>query len=252
MYDITTMSSNYANLAGILAGFSFSGVYLLIEYEKRDSSEVVGILFAGFFGLILAAFLFSNISRISYDPGSPELMKELAFNVVIASIIFCIAVIQMFVSLVFIFILYRLSKLVISLGKIIYYETALITAMFITTTIPRLYLIDDPNTGLVKDLFLTGLVFVLLIFILSKIFMKKLDRIFEKNFLQIVAGITVLMVMLVGIFRSRIYLGEIPVLFPHFLNLLYILIIMVNGFSINHEYRMMMLKDQEINERAEL
>lgn len=242
MYDITTMSSNYANLAGILAGFSFSGIYLLIEYEKRDSSEVIGILFAGFFGLILAAFLFSNISRIAYDPGSPDLMKELAFNVVIASIIFCIAVIQMFVSLVFIFILYRLPKLVISLGKIIYYETSLITAMFITTTIPRLYVNDNP-AGLTKDLFLTGLVFVLLIYILSKMFKRRLDVIFEKDFLQIVAGITILMVMLVGLYRSRLYLGEIPVIFPHFLNFVYILIIMINGFSINHEHRMMMLKD---------
>jgi hypothetical protein len=238
------MSSNYANLAGILAGFSFSGIYLLIEYEKRDASEVISILLVGFFGLILSAFLFSNISRIPVDQENLVQMKELVFSVVVASIIFCISVIQMFVSLVFIFILYRLPKMVINLGKIIYYETAIITAMFITTTIPKLYL-DRNIEDLTNDLFLTGLVFALFIFALSKILMRKLDIFFEKSFIKIVAGITLLMLILVGFYRSPIYLGEIPVIFPHVLNLIYILIIMINSFSINHEYRMMMLKDQQ-------
>jgi hypothetical protein len=134
--------------------------------------------------------------------------------------------------------------MVINLGKIIYYETAIITAMFITTTIPKLYL-DRNIEDLTNDLFLTGLVFALFIFALSKILMRKLDIFFEKSFIKIVAGITLLMLILVGFYRSPIYLGEIPIIFPHVLNLIYILIIMINSFSINHEYRMMMLKDQQ-------
>ena len=53
LVDWATMSSNYANFAGILAGFVFSGIFLLLEDEKRDASEVISILLVGFFGLLL-------------------------------------------------------------------------------------------------------------------------------------------------------------------------------------------------------
>ena len=46
--DWATMSGNYANFAGILAGFVFSGIFLLLEDEKRDASEVISIFLSDF------------------------------------------------------------------------------------------------------------------------------------------------------------------------------------------------------------
>lgn len=245
MEDLTSMSSNYANLAGILAGFSFSGIYLLIEYEKRDASEVISILLVGFFGLILSAFLFSNISKMNLDLENLNQLKKIGLSVVISSIIFCIAIMQMFLSLVFIFILYRLPKQVISLGKILYYETSIITTLFIITTIPRLFPDENIIPSLSRDLLVTALLTIAVIFTLSKMFIKKLDILFEDYFIQIVAGSTVLMLILVGIYRSDIYLREIPAIFPHILIIIFTINIMINNFSINHEYRMMKLKDSQ-------
>jgi ABC-type uncharacterized transport system permease subunit len=121
LVDFATMSSNYANFAGILAGFVFSGIFLLLEDEKRDASEVISILLVGFFGLLLTAFLFSNISGMDAETLDENRIRMVAFHMVIASIIFSIAIMQMFLSLVFIFILYQLPTQVISLGKTIYY-----------------------------------------------------------------------------------------------------------------------------------
>ena len=40
LVDWATMSSNYANFAGILAGFVFSGIFLLLEDEKKGRFRV--------------------------------------------------------------------------------------------------------------------------------------------------------------------------------------------------------------------
>ena len=116
-FDWPNMSSSYANFAGILAGFVFSGIFLLLEDEKRDASEVISILMVGFFGLLLSAFLFSNISGLSMETANPIQLRMLSFRILVASIIFSITIMQMFLSLIFIFILYRLPQQVISLGK---------------------------------------------------------------------------------------------------------------------------------------
>lgn len=243
--DLIGMSSNYANFAGILAGFAFSGIYLLIEYEKRDASEVIGILLVGFFGLLLSAFLFSHITRLVMEEGNLEQMKEIAFSIVIASIVFSLAIMQMFLSLVFIFILYRLPKQVINLGKIIYYEVSVIVTLFIITTIPELYLDETIAKDLSVDLFLTALASATAIFALSKIFMRRLDLIFENHFIRIVAGTTVLMLAFTVVYRSDVYLDGIPFVYAHLVVVVFIVQVMINSFSINHEHRMMKLKVSE-------
>lgn len=241
--DLIGMSSNYANFAGILAGFAFSGIYLLIEYEKKDASEVISILLVGFFGLLLSSFLFSNMTKLNLEEGNITQIKQAGFSIVIASIIFSLSIMQMFLSLVFIFILYKLPKQVINLGKIIYYEASLIATFFIITTIPELYFDESIIAALSHDLFLTVLYSAVVTFALSKLFVKQLDVIFEKYFIQIVTADTILIMILVAIYRSDMYLREISYTFDHLVVAIFTIKVMINNFSINHEHRMMILKD---------
>lgn len=251
MNDVITMSTNYSNFAGILAGFAFSGIYLLIEYEKKESAEVISILLVGFFGLILSSFLFSNITKMTFEEENIIQIKQVGFSVIIASIVFALSIMEMFLSLVFIFILYKMPKQVINLGKIIYYEVSFIVIMFIVTTIPQLYIDEKIIESLTRDLFLTVLFSALVTFVLSKIFMKQLDVIFEKYFIQIITVDTILMLILAGIYRSDMYLREVPYIFAHIVVSIFTINVMTNNFSINHEHRMMILKDMQKDDQQD-
>lgn len=244
-FDWPNMSSSYANFAGILAGFVFSGIFLLLEDEKRDASEVISILMVGFFGLLLSAFLFSNISGFNMETASPIQMRMLSFRILVASIIFSITIMQMFLSLIFIFILYRLPQQVISLGKNIYYGSSFIATMFVIRTFPALYTDETILSTLTRDLFLTVLVSAAVIFIPSKLFREKLDILFEKYFVRIITSSFVLMLILVIAYNTDIYLIEMPVIADHFIMVVFTINMMNNNFSINHEYRTMKLKGNQ-------
>lgn len=243
LIDWATMSSNYANFAGILAGFVFSGIFLLLEDEKRDASEVISILLVGFFGLVLTAFLFSNISGVEAEKTDPDRMRLVSFHIVIASIIFSIAIMQMFLSLVFIFILYRLPAQVISLGKTIYYGSALIATMFVIRTMPALYTDAAILAALPRNLYLAVAVTVVLLFILSKVFLRKLDALFEHYFIMIITATFLFMLLLVVLYNTQIHLKDIPIVGAQLIMGMFTVNMMINNFSINHEYRMMRLDD---------
>lgn len=245
LVDWVTMSSNYANFAGILAGFVFSGIFLLLEDEKRDASEVISILLVGFFGLVLTAFLFSNISGMEADPLDQNRMRMVSFHIVIASIIFSIAIMQMFLSLVFIFILYELPAQVISLGKTIYYGSALIATMFVIRTIPALYTDEAILSALPRNLYLAVVVTVVFTFILSKFFRRKLDALFERYFIMIITATFLFMLLLVVLYNTQIHLKDIPVIVDQVIMGMFTVNMMINNFSINHEYRMMQLQDKK-------
>jgi len=245
LVDWATMSSNYANFAGILAGFVFSGIFLLLEDEKRDASEVISILLVGFFGLLLTAFLFSNISGMDAETIDPDRIRLVAFHMVIASIIFSIAIMQMFLSLVFIFILYRLPTQVINLGKTIYYGSALIATMFVVRTIPVLYTDEVILSALPRNLYLAVAVTAVLSFILSKIFRRKLDAFFERYFIMIITATFLFMLLLVVLYNTQIHLKDIPVIVDQVIMVMFTINMMINNFSINHEYRMMQFHDNK-------
>lgn len=242
-FDLPNMSSSYANFAGILAGFVFSGIFLLLEDEKRDASEVISILMVGFFGLLLSAFLFSNISGFNMETANPLQLKMLAFRMLVASIIFSLTIMQMFLSLIFIFILYRLPQQVLSLGKMIYYGSSFIATMFVIRTFSALYSEGNILSTLTRDLFLTVLVSAAVIFIISKLFRRKLDMMFEKYFVRIITSSFVFMLALVIAYNTEMYLMEMPVIVDHFIMVLFTINMMNNNFSINHEYRTMKLKE---------
>lgn len=243
LVDWATMSSNYANFAGILAGFVFSGIFLLLEDEKRDASEVISILLVGFFGLVLTAFLFSNISGMEADPLDQNRMRMVSFHFVIASIIFSIAIMQMFLSLVFIFILYELPTQVINLGKTIYYGSALIATMFVIRTIPALYTDEVILSALPRNLYLAVVVMVVFTFILSKLFRRKLDVLFERYFIMIITATFLFMLLLVVLYNTQLHLKDIPVIVDQVIMGMFTVNMMINNFSINHEYRMARLQD---------
>lgn len=243
LVDWATMSSNYANFAGILAGFVFSGIFLLLEDEKRDASEVISILLVGFFGLVLTAFLFSNISGMEADPLDQNRMRMVSFHLVIASIIFSIAIMQMFLSLVFIFILYELPTQVISLGKTIYYGSALIATMFVIRTIPALYTDETILSALPRNLYLAVVVTVVFTFFISKLFRRKLDDLFERYFIMIITATFLFMLLLVVLYNTQLHLKDIPVIVDQVIMGMFTVNMMINNFSINHEYRMARLQD---------
>jgi hypothetical protein len=69
-YDVRTASQQYANIAGLLAGFAFTAVILIAQENKPTLSDVevlrrniaaVGF-FVSFFGCILNSFVFAIIS----------------------------------------------------------------------------------------------------------------------------------------------------------------------------------------------
>ena len=245
LVDFATMSSNYANFAGILAGFVFSGIFLLLEDEKRDASEVISILLVGFFGLLLTAFLFSNISGMDAEMLDENRIRMVAFHMVIASIIFSIAIMQMFLSLVFIFILYQLPPQVISLGKTIYYGSALIATMFVIRTIPILYTDKLVLAALPSNLYLAVAITVVLLFILSKLFRRSLDALFERYFIMIITATFLFMLLLVVLYNTQIHLREMPVVIYQVIMGMFTVNMMINNFSINHEYRMMRLQGEK-------
>lgn len=242
LVDFATMSSNYANFAGILAGFVFSGIFLLLEDEKRDASEVISILLVGFFGLLLTAFLFSNISGMDAETIDPDRIRLVAFHMVIASIIFSIAIMQMFLSLVFIFILYQLPMQVISLGKTIYYGSALIATMFVIRTIPVLYTDEAILSALPRNLYLAVAITAVLSFTLSRLFRRRLDALFERYFIMIITATFLFMLLLVVLYNTQIHLKDIPIFVDQVIMGMFTVNMMINNFSINHEYRMMRLQ----------
>lgn len=242
LVDFATMSSNYANFAGILAGFVFSGIFLLLEDEKRDASEVISILLVGFFGLLLTAFLFSNISGMDAATIDPDRIRLVAFHMVIASIIFSIAIMQMFLSLVFIFILYQLPMQVISLGKTIYYGSALIATMFVIRTIPVLYTDEAILSALPRNLYLAVAITAVLSFTLSRLFRRRLDALFERYFIMIITATFLFMLLLVVLYNTQIHLKDIPIFVDQVIMGMFTVNMMINNFSINHEYRMMRLQ----------
>ena len=150
---------------------------------------------------------------------------------------------QMFLSLVFIFILYRLPAQVISLGKTIYYGSSLIATMFVIRTMPALYTDEDILATLPRNMYLAVVVTVVLLFILSKLFRRKLDALFEHYFIMIITATFLFMLLLVVLYNTQLHLKHIPVVGAQLIMGMFTVNMMINNFSINHEYRMMRLDD---------
>lgn len=166
--------------------------------------SVISILLVGFFGLLLSPFLFSNISGMEAGMLNQGRVRMVAFHMVIASIIFSIAIMQIFLSLVFIFILYRLPPQVISLGKTNYYESAIIATMFVIRMIPILYTDQAVLAALSRNLYLAVVVTVAILFILGKLFRRKLDALFERYFITIITATFLFRILLVVFYNTHL------------------------------------------------
>ena len=89
---------------------------------------------------------------------------------------------------------------VISLGKTIYYGSALIATMFVIRTIPAQYTDEAILSALTRNLYLAVAVTEVLSFILSKLFRRKLDALFERYFIMIITATFLFILLLVVLY----------------------------------------------------
>ena len=82
-------------------------------------------------------------------------------------------------------------------------------------------------------------------FILSKIFRRKLDAWFERYFIMIITATFLFMLLLVVLYNTQIHLKDIPVTVDQVIMVMFTTNMMINNFSINHEYRMMQSDDKK-------
>ncbi len=236
--DWFNLGSSYSNFAGIMAGFAFSGIYLLLEDRKTKVSEVISILLVGFFGLLLAAFLYANTGGMATDQNTPEQVKMTFLHGVIASVIFAISIIQMFLSLVFIFIVYDLPREVIVLGMTVYYGATFVVAMFIIRTLPVIQNTPPMRMAITNGLYLTAGIAALILLAIFKLFREKLDLFFENHFTAIMTGTFIFMLFLTAVYNmDALSKGDIPIVFDHLIILLVVINMMINNFSMHYEYR---------------
>jgi hypothetical protein len=236
--DWLNIGSAYSNFAGIMAGFAFSGIYLLLEDRKGKVSEVISILLVGFFGLLLAAFPFANTGGMATNQNTPEQDKITLLHGVIASVIFAISIIQMFLSLVFIFIVYDLPREVIILGMTVYYGASFVVAMFIIRSLPVIQNTPTERLPITNGLYVTAGISALILLALLKSVREKLDDFFENHFTHIMIGTFVFMLFLTAVYNmDALFKTDIPIIFDHLLILIVVVNMMVNNFSMHYEYR---------------
>ena len=82
-------------------------------------------------------------------------------------------------------------------------------------------------------------------FFLSKIFRRKLDVLFERYFITIITATFLFMLLLVVLYNTQIHLRDIPVIVDQVIMGMFTVNMMINNFSINHEYRMMQFQDNK-------
>lgn len=236
--DWLNIGSSSSNFAGIMAGFAFSGIYLLLEDEKTKVSEVISILLVGFFGLLLAAFLYANTGGMATDQNTPEQDKITFLHGVIASVIFAISIIQMFLSLVFIFIVYDLPREVIVLGMTVYYGATFVVAMFIIRSLPVIQNTPPMRMAITNGLYVTAGISALILLVLFKSLRITLDYIFENHFTAIMIGTFFFMLFLTAMYNmDALFTRDIPIIFDHLIIFMFVVNMMINNFSMHYEYR---------------
>ena len=113
--------------------------------------------------------------------------------------------------------------------------------MFVIRTIPALYTDETILSALPRNLYLAVVVTVVFTFILSKLFRRKLDVLFERYFIMIITATFLFMLLLVVLYNTQLHLKDIPVIVDQVIMGMFTVNMMINNFSINHEYRMMQL-----------
>lgn len=105
-YDPVQASSAYSALAGILAGFAFAAIFLLLDrYAKRSVetstetedvyvAQALGVFVTAFIGLLISTFLFAALG------GEQGVYERSAALVYLAGLAFAPAIAQLFLGLV--------------------------------------------------------------------------------------------------------------------------------------------------------
>lgn len=161
--DWPTISGYHSQLTGVLAGFAFAALTLLISNppdgkSARDISDPLYTLLAVFFSLIISSFLYA-LATGDKSPTGP------AFANMFASVVFAVASVQLFGCLAWFFREYRLAPDVVEGAHALCEGATLIGAVMTATTIGNwLNTVEGSSYDYQKDASSLGWVLPVLIF----------------------------------------------------------------------------------------
>jgi len=136
-FDITKASGYYSQMAGVLAGFAFAAIILLIQsqplgqpnQQQRANLQKVLISFiTAFLGLVITTFLYAVVS-------GEEVMAPRAMTLgFVSSIAFSIAVLDLFYGVVWLFKAWDMGDIATTSGRIAGFVLPLIIYIYMGVT----------------------------------------------------------------------------------------------------------------------
>jgi hypothetical protein len=136
-FDITKASGYYSQMAGVLAGFAFAAIILLIQsqplgqpnQQQRANLQKVLISFiTAFLGLVITTFLYAVVS-------GEEVMAPRAMTLgFVSSIAFSIAVLDLFYGVVWLFKAWDMGDIATTSGRIAGFVLPLIVYTYMGVT----------------------------------------------------------------------------------------------------------------------
>ena len=131
--DWPTISGYHSQLTGVLAGFAFAALTLLISNPPdgktaRDISDPLYTLLAVFFSMIISSVLYALATGVKSNTGP-------AYANMFASVVFAVAAVQLFGCLSWFFREYRLAPEVVEGAHALCEGATLIGAVMTATTI---------------------------------------------------------------------------------------------------------------------
>lgn len=216
-------SSLYSQLTGVLAGFAFTAIVLLISnLPKKQQIDDIGkpaySLLIVFVGLIMASFLFAFLTGYTKNDSTILLMDICG---TIASFIFAICMMQMFMSIVFLFKSYNFPTVVLSKGHLAFHGISFLAIFYMISTMAEAKLLLNSQG---KTIYLILLPIIIIVF--GKLLLKiKCISSYLKNIFYKCISLIFASFIIVGIVFEAISYFEYILSLNQFLFISFILII---------------------------
>ena len=134
-YNWSVTSGYQSALTGILAGFAFTAVLLILSQRDKHDKEAVSVdvsytvlsLCAVFFTLVIASYLYASIS------GYKEDTLRAAIATIWPSVVFCLGAVLMFLTMVWFLSIYEVPT-AIGAARLMFYVALIIAAFGIFET----------------------------------------------------------------------------------------------------------------------
>jgi hypothetical protein len=244
-----TSSSLYSQLTGVLAGFAFTAIILLISsfpskqnlFKDQKTDNIIiptYSLLIVFIGLIIASFLFAMLTGYTINCNTLQILDV---NGTIASFIFAICIMQMFMSIVLLFKTYTFNNDIIPMSKSVFKGVSYIALFYIFSTIIESKVIQISN----YILLFTPMVSILIVIIIGKyvIKSKRVSSFLKCNFAKCISWIFVVFMILGVLFEINSFFELIYniweyLLFSHLLLIIQCLIYLIFDFYVSEEILM--------------